>query len=141
MKIPSEVRRVIWSDSKVVLGWIFSKSQTLKKFVNNRLDEIRVSDCREFRYVPTDQNPADFGSRGATPNELNQSKLWWDGPEWLKSQEKDWPSVLDQQILEETLEEMPEEERETKKVFLTMRKPMENKDQPKIDIDPERFSK
>lgn len=43
-----------------------------------------------YQMVPSDQNPADILSRGATPNELKINNLWWFGPDWIHRQE-DWP--------------------------------------------------
>ena len=40
----------------------------------------------EWRYVPTDENPADLASRGAPV----QSELWQQGPAWLQDKSK-WP--------------------------------------------------
>ena len=39
-----------------------------------------------WRHVPTKENPADLG-RG----QVDDSKLWWQGPEWLSDKEK-WPT-------------------------------------------------
>ena len=36
---------------------------------------------------PAKENPADLGSRGG---QVDDSKLWWQGPEWLSEKEK-WP--------------------------------------------------
>ena len=38
------------------------------------------------------ENPADLGSRGVNSIFLCQSKLWWEGPEWLKKGENFWPN-------------------------------------------------
>uniref|UniRef100_A0A914W323 Peptidase aspartic putative domain-containing protein n=1 Tax=Plectus sambesii TaxID=2011161 RepID=A0A914W323_9BILA len=81
----------LWSDSKCVLGWINSKSETLPKFVSNRLQEIWTLEGANFRYVPTQDNPADLGSRGVTVEELRGNALWWSGPKWLLEEEDKWP--------------------------------------------------
>ena len=36
-----------------------------------------------WKYCPTDENPADLGTRGKTPKQLQESKLWWKGASWL----------------------------------------------------------
>uniref|UniRef100_A0A914W2D1 CCHC-type domain-containing protein n=1 Tax=Plectus sambesii TaxID=2011161 RepID=A0A914W2D1_9BILA len=83
----------LWSDSKCVLGWIASKSETLPKFVNNRIREIRSLTEMKFRYVPTLDNPADLGSRGITLEELKTNDLWWNGPKWLTEDQTNWSST------------------------------------------------
>ena len=35
--------------------------------------------------MPTAENPADLGTRGLSPQQLEQNKLWWNGPEFLVS--------------------------------------------------------
>ena len=42
----------------------------------------------QWRYVRSDQNPADLGSRGGRVDE--SAKLWWEGPAWLAEPES-WP--------------------------------------------------
>ena len=41
-------------------------------------------------HVPTKENPADQGSR---EGQVDDSKLWWQGPEWLSDKEK-WPTEV-----------------------------------------------
>ena len=44
--------------------------------------------------VPTEENPADLCTRGATPDELLANSLWWHGPKWLLSEDKaGWPKM------------------------------------------------
>lgn len=38
----------------------------------------------------SEDNPADLGSRGATPAELTSSDLWWHGPRWLREDKELW---------------------------------------------------
>ena len=39
----------------------------------------------KLKCVPTAENPADLGTRGLSPQQLEQNKLWWNGPEFLVS--------------------------------------------------------
>ena len=75
-----------WLDSTVALHWIKGNGQ-YKQFVANRVAKIRLYKDIEWRYVPTDNNPADLASRGA---QVEESQLWWTGPEWLFDHDK-WP--------------------------------------------------
>ena len=87
-----------WTDSKCVLYWLKSINLDKKqRFIHNRIKTIKVNNeflrmkflimkfkilIMKFRYVPSEDNPADIRSRGCTPNELKNNELWWSGPEW-----------------------------------------------------------
>ena len=66
---------IMWTDSAIVLGWLQKPPQSLKTFVANRvgdiLNEVNVS---QWNYVPSEDNPADLGSRGCTPLELHNTE-------------------------------------------------------------------
>ncbi|XP_046551203.1 uncharacterized protein LOC124260924 [Haliotis rubra] len=54
-----------WTDSSNALGWIKNHSRTFKPFVANRVSEVQeLTNPCQWRYVPTDQNPADMLTRG-----------------------------------------------------------------------------
>ena len=80
--------KTIWSDSQVALGWI-TNGKLLSVFNQNRVQEINQS-THKFKYVPTDQNPADLLTRGISTMSLKRSHLWWSGPEWLPTRDN-WP--------------------------------------------------
>ncbi|ETN81652.1 hypothetical protein NECAME_08355 [Necator americanus] len=44
-----------------------------------------------IRYVPTNLNPADVGSRGTTVSELRKASLWWSSPPFLAQDISVWP--------------------------------------------------
>ena len=52
-----------WLDSSVALHWIRGNGQ-YKQFVANRVAKIQLHPEIEWRYVPTQDNPADLASRG-----------------------------------------------------------------------------
>ena len=79
---------VLWSDSQIVLHWIQS-SKKLPVFVENRVRTIRTGPFTDFKYCPTDENPADLLTRGLSTEELTNSTLWSNGPYWLV--DGDWP--------------------------------------------------
>ena len=74
-----------WLDSTVALHWIKGNGQ-YKQFVAIQVAKIQLHNEVEWRYVPTDENPADLASRGAPVH----SALWQRGPEWLQDNSK-WP--------------------------------------------------
>ena len=82
-----------WVDSMNVLHWIHGRSRDYKPFVSHRVGEIHDHTCPDqWRYVPTQLNPADFGSRGMTVSQLKSCPQWWFGPEFLKKPDKGaWP--------------------------------------------------
>ncbi|GFY22376.1 integrase catalytic domain-containing protein [Trichonephila clavipes] len=53
----------LWSDSMIVLSWIRKVSYQLKTFVANRIASIQeMTTSEQWRYVSTEDNPADFVS-------------------------------------------------------------------------------
>ncbi|XP_037941449.1 uncharacterized protein LOC119674385 [Teleopsis dalmanni] len=84
-----------WSDSSIVLTWIQSEASTFNTFVSNRISRIQhFTEGMTWHHVPTDMNPADILSRGATPNELVKSTLWRFGPSFLRFDHSDWPATF-----------------------------------------------
>ncbi|UYV67073.1 hypothetical protein LAZ67_4003825 [Cordylochernes scorpioides] len=84
-----------WSDSTIVLSWIRTMSRNLPTFIGNRVAEIQsCPQIREWRYVPTGDNPANIASRGILGSELKQSSIWWTGPTWLSAESTEWPRKL-----------------------------------------------
>ena len=75
-----------WLDSSVALHWILGNGQ-YRQFVSNRVKKIKGHPEIQWRYVPTNENPADIASRGG---QVADSELWWRGPEWLSDATR-WP--------------------------------------------------
>ncbi len=93
--LPNVVGTTFWRDSTNVLHWIRSESRTFKQFVANRVGEIhRETDPDQWRHVPGELNPADLPTRGMSATELAESKLWIEGPEFLRTDESTWPEKL-----------------------------------------------
>ena len=62
-----------WSDSQIILSWIFSNKK-LKPFVSDRVAEIRFVSTT-WRHCPSADNPADLLTRGITADQLRNSSM------------------------------------------------------------------
>ena len=81
-----------WLDSKTALYWVYNQGEW-KQWVQFRVAEIlKLSQKDEWNHVSGSENPTDLGSRGVSSSFLSQSKLWWEGPEWLQKGENFWPN-------------------------------------------------
>lgn len=85
-------KTTFWSDSTIVLSWIKKQTHELKAFVGNRVEIIqeKTKGCK-WKHVCSGDNPADLVSRGMQMRDFLDSKLWLEGPEWLKMHESRWP--------------------------------------------------
>ncbi|XP_075168995.1 uncharacterized protein LOC142241135 isoform X2 [Haematobia irritans] len=82
-----------WSDSMITLCWIAGNPTRWNTFVSNRVTKIKEGSCgANWRHVPSDLNPADIVSRGATTTVLTNNRLWFHGPQFLLQDEGEWPS-------------------------------------------------
>ncbi len=82
-----------WTDSTIVLSWLSGSPRRFKVFVGNRVSNIITPvPPNRWHHVAGVDNPADCASRGMLPSELLEHKLWWDGPEWLRHPEAQWPT-------------------------------------------------
>lgn len=100
---------VAWCDSTIALSWIKGEPSRWNVFVANRVANIQelTKNC-QWRYISTDENPADCASRGVSIDQLTHHELWWTGPKWLHHDEHDWPSNTTHHV---TTEEIPEAKR------------------------------
>ncbi|CAK9822943.1 hypothetical protein ANTRET_LOCUS1374 [Anthophora retusa] len=81
----------MWSDSTIVLHWINASPHCLKTFVANRVVDIQSrTNVDNWSHISTEENPADYISRGQTPSEFLQNKHWLYGPRWLVQNERNW---------------------------------------------------
>ncbi|KAH3817028.1 hypothetical protein DPMN_118554 [Dreissena polymorpha] len=75
---------VFYTDSKVVLGYINNQSRRFYTYVSNRVQKIRlVSTPKQWRYICSEKNPADIGTRGSCPQQLKDS-MWLLAPSFLQ---------------------------------------------------------
>ncbi|MCP9261969.1 Pao retrotransposon peptidase family protein [Dirofilaria immitis] len=100
------------ADSRCALHWIQNHSRLLPRFIQNRVEEIRKAKFA-YRYIPSECNPADITTKGISPIDLANLTLWWNGPEWLKEEESNWPhweyDIKRESDNEETIDEEGEQ--------------------------------
>ena len=104
-----------YSDSQIVLSWVRGSVNKWKLFVANRVSEIQqLTDINDWHHVSTDQNPADLISRGLTVDEIIVSTFWWNGPEWLRSNNLN--NVINKEVFK--VEDIPEQKTITNTVLI-----------------------
>lgn len=87
-------RITFFTDSKVVLGYITNESRRFYVYVNNRVQRIRQSSHPgQWRYVATENNPADLGSRSVAASQL-QGSSWLTGPRFLLEPEESSMDIM-----------------------------------------------
>ena len=60
-----------WTDSKVVLGYIYNESRRFHVYVANRVQLIQdLSSPSQWRFVNSAENPADEGSRSSSSSSI-----------------------------------------------------------------------
>ena len=91
-------------DSQVVLQWILSDPAKCKKkvFVANRLKDIKRFEAEilndyniqiNYRYVPTNSNPADLLTRGLSLDSFKQQlSFWLHGPDFINMDKVNCPT-------------------------------------------------
>ena len=86
-------RVVLWSDSECVLKWIFDMGSRFKTFIRNRLSTIHeLTQDQDWRYVSSEDNPADDCSRGLEAGDPKWRRFL-EGPEFLWGDESGWPQT------------------------------------------------
>ena len=90
-----------WSDSAIVLQSFQNDHKRFPLFVSRRLVLISRNTCvKNWKHVPTKQNPADFVSREATAVMLIKSNSWFAGPRFLQKNPEFWPSRFEAMTME-----------------------------------------
>jgi len=71
-----------------------NQSREFKPFVTNRIGEIqRATSPEQWRHVPGTAKPADLPTRGLSAIALAESKVWMEGPAFLKDDRSTWPAT------------------------------------------------
>ncbi|EGT45359.1 hypothetical protein CAEBREN_32607 [Caenorhabditis brenneri] len=95
----------LFTDSSCALYWILSH-QNKRVWVANRIEKIQsnqlqMKECgieTTIHHCPTADNPADLATRGMTTSELQNSTVWFGGPEFLKNPPSEWPCMIEGKV-------------------------------------------
>lgn len=80
----------MWSDARDVLYWLRSHKRRYSSYVANRVGTIlRHTAVEEWRWTPTDQNPADWATKYSERPSVDT--LWRQGPAFLQQPRATWP--------------------------------------------------
>lgn len=83
----------LWTDSTTVLAWLKSESCRYKVFVGTRVAEIQeLTNLHTWRYVRSEDNPADDVTRGRKLWQLSEQTRWNQGPPFLWQDPAMWPT-------------------------------------------------
>ncbi|KAK3086675.1 hypothetical protein FSP39_021786 [Pinctada imbricata] len=73
----------MYTDSKIVLGYLNNTKRRFYVYVDNRVSQIRQSTTADqWTYVPSAENPADIATRSLSPKEMSNS-MWLHGPPFI----------------------------------------------------------
>ena len=80
------------TDSAITLAWIQNEKKQYKKFVQNRVREVRELTKTDMWYhLPGKEDIADLPSRGCLPEELSSKRdSWINGPSLLSWEISTW---------------------------------------------------
>ena len=102
-------RLVYYSDSMTALHWIHSDHKQWTVYVANRVRDINLLSCTDdWKYVKTDKNPADLGTRGFDADGLIGNDFWFHGPKFLVSGLDDETDDITPDITHPTTESLKE---------------------------------
>ncbi|XP_071579548.1 uncharacterized protein [Temnothorax nylanderi] len=88
----------LWTDSKITLYRIKSTPSRFATFVANRIVRIQeLTSPSQWKHIPGELNPADIVSRGCSPETLKSCNMWFNGPEFLQTEESNWPLSVSQE--------------------------------------------
>ena len=87
----SSIKANFWVDASAVLNWINNPRVKMEVFGRNRVSFIlQHSVPSQWRYCPSEENPADLPSKGCSLMRKDQFLKWVHGPKFL-SREAEWP--------------------------------------------------
>ena len=95
------IEQFFWTDSKICLGYISNEHKRFRIFVSNRCQKIRsLTESKQWRYISTDENPADLASKGMKVTEI--PKKHHKAPEVLAAKQKEIDNFI-KKVLPQTL--------------------------------------
>ena len=95
LEIPID-QTTFWTDSTTVLRYLNNTTARYQIYVANRLAIIKdESSPSQWRFVPSEENPADDASRGVKADMLLGRARWLSGPDFLTEEESKWPRLPD----------------------------------------------
>lgn len=80
---------ILWTDSMPVVCYITNSTRRFKTYTTNRVTQV------QWRHVPTEDNPADYVSRGVTARDLRGDHRWTTRPRFLWRTKDKWPKRRD----------------------------------------------
>ena len=112
------VKIFYFSDSEINLYRLKKPVGNYKVFIAHRLQEIhQKSETSDgIYYCPTELNPADTASRGQKILELQQNRLWLEGPEFIRQQPFQFTEVKPVKPMSDTQKEQLDSEEIKKKI-------------------------
>ena len=112
-----------WIDNMNVMWWLTQSNKSLQEFVANRVQKILDRTKPDnWRWVNTEDNPADIASRGYNIAQLLAEKdMWWKGPDFLKEEPGRWPNTTWGDAPEAALQEVKKAHRQGEDHVLTSR--------------------
>ena len=79
-------------DSQIVHSMIQKESYGFNTFAATRVGEIQQNtNPKEWFWMESKYNIADWLTRGKKPNEINLGSIWQNGPRFLELPESEWP--------------------------------------------------
>ena len=96
-ELKTKVEKVIHiTDSEIVQAMVWKESYGFNTFTANRIGEIhQTTKSNEWYWIAGKAwlNVADLTTRGCSPSEIGIDSIWQNGPEFLKEDEQNWPTV------------------------------------------------
>ena len=102
---------IFWTDSQVVLGYINSNVRWFKAFTANQVLQIHDHiSTKQWHFIESSNNPADYASHGLDSKMKNQIKRWFNGPSFLLDKKQSWLQKCE-------MKEVPVEDPKLKKLI------------------------